>query len=273
MLSAGCARRARTLALLAIAAAALHVQAATPQIPPRLQFFAALSVDYEKGLPLRAWEHTSRIIQTTLTAWQAGATTQAVVRNPSPTELRQFLQQLPGPADHTFQVVYLAARHTPAGAWQFTRRIHGADAWQNLLQNPPLAHPGRLVILDVCHAGAIVEQPVWREGLAPAATLLASDRLEWTFELDFSNRQPIDLSSRYPAAADWLHRNLPADWNGRLSNLGLAWLLAFLQTPQTPQTIQDWQVFFARCETEAQELQKVLGPHRASRVSQSPPRP
>ena len=258
-----------------LAAAAADGPAAAPGHlpPPRVQFAAAVSVDYARGLPLRGWDNTCRIIQATLTAWQTGTVTQAVVRNPTPDGLRQFLQNLQGPEGGIFQVVYLAARHTPDGAWRFTRSTDGSAAWSSLLRSPAPAHPGRLAILDVCHAGAVAEQPAWRAGLAPATTLLASTREELTFEFDFTNRQPIDLPARYPAALAWLRQHLPADWDGRLSNLGLTWTLAFLRTPQPPQTLQDWQAFFGRCEAEARLLQKALGPQHASTVSQSPPAP
>ena len=171
------------------------------------------------------------------------------------------------------QVVYLAARYTPEGAWKFTRSVDDTVAWVDLLRNPPSAHSGRLVILDACHAGVVVKSAVWRKGLAPAATLLASAPDELTYEFDFTNCQPIDLPKRYPAATAWLQRNLPADWDGRLSNLGLAWALAFQTTPQPPQTLQDWQMFFWKCESEGQKLKIVLGSRHASTISQSPPVP
>lgn len=262
---------ARAGALLTITAMAVLSQAApAPPDPPCLQFAAAVSVDYARGLPLRGWDSACRVIQATLSAWQTGTVVQAVVRNPSPLELQQFLHGLPGPEAGAVQIVYLAARHTPAGAWQFTRTADGTAAWDALLRDPPPAHPGRLVLLDVCHAGAVVETAAWTERMRPAATLLASARGEWTSELDFSNRQPFNLAARYPAAHAWLRQNLAPGWDGRLSNLGLAWLLAFQQTPQAPQTLRDWQVFFGRCESEARRLRELLGPRRSSSISQRP---
>jgi len=265
--------RASLLALLAIAFATGLTHAATSTPPPRIQFVAAISIDYASGKPLRGWENTCRIVQASLSEWQGAPMTQLVVRNPAPAGLRQLLRQLPGPETGTFQVIYLAARHTPEGAWKFTQALDGTASWDDLLQHPPPAHAGRLVILDVCHAGVVVDQPVWQHNLAPAATLLASARDELTYEFDFSNCQPIDLSARYPAATAWLRRNLPQDWDGRLSNLGLAWAIAFQQTLQPPQSLRDWQVFFGCCENEAGRLRKMLGTKYASTVSQSPPGP
>ena len=246
---------------------------ARAETPQQIQFVAALSVDYASGKPLRGWKNTCRVIQSSLTEWQTGSTvTQLVVCNPTPDGLREFLQNLPGSSKTgTIQVIYLAARHTPAGDWKFTRAEDGTATWAKLLRNPPLTHPGRLVLLDVCHAGQVVESPAWHNGLAPAATLLASASEELTAEFDFTNCQPIDLPARYPTMTAWLRRKLDADWDGRLSNLGLAWALAFQQTPQAPHTVHDWQSFFERCENEGRNLQELLGSRHASTIRQIPP--
>ena len=260
---------ARCLQAMFCMAVLANVVCAEP--PPQVQFVAALSVDYTSGKPLRGWENTCRVIQASLAEWQIGTVTQMVVRNPSANGLRQLLHMLPGSHFGTFQVVYLAARHTPEGAWEFTEAADGTATWTELLRIPPPPHPGRLVILDVCHAGMVVQQPVGNDKLVPATTLLASAPDELTYEFDFTDCQPIDLPKRYPAATAWLRRSLPKDWDGRLSNLGLAWALAFQQTLQVPRTLREWQVFLGCCESEGQKLKDFLGTRYASTIRQSPP--
>ena len=253
------------------------MQAADPPSfsKPVVSLTAAVSVDYERGKSLRAWGATAQAIQASLAEWQSGQTlTGIIVTNPSPMELQKLLRSLPdAAATDRFQVVYFGARHTVTGDWEFTRQDDGERAWDALLPAARGLQPGRVVILDICHAGTVCAQPTWRERLAPAATLLASDRKEWTYELDFNCRQPVDLSSRYPAAAAWLRGHLPSDRDGRMSNLGVVWVLADLQTPQVPHNLRDWQDFFAHCEHEGAQLRELLPPDRISFIRQDPPRP
>ena len=235
-------------------------------------FAAAVSSDYGWGKSLIGWEATSLAVQATLAEWQPSPNLKPalMVRNPSPAGLRRFLECLPGAGSGKIQVIYLAAQHTRGGAWQFTGRGAGAVAWGELLQNAPPAHPCRVVILDVCYAAAVVTQPAWTNQLGVAATLLASGSDELTWELDFSNRQPVNLVVRFPAAHDWLKHHLPATWDGRLSYLGLIWVQAFLQTPQPPQTVREWQIFFDRCVAESRRFQAEVCRQRASTIRRFP---
>ncbi len=265
-------------ALLSEAAAAELREDAPGRVPPpagRYVFAAAVSSGYGWGKSLRGWEATSLAMQATLAEWQRPLQMKPAltVRDPSPAGLKQFLERLPGADAGNIQVIYLAAQHTRGGDWQFTGRGNGAVTWGDLLQNAPPSHPCRVVILDVCHAAAVATLPVWTEKMGAAATLLASGPDEYTWELDFSNRQPVDLTTRFPAAAAWLKRHLPATWDGRLSYLGLIWVQAFLQTPQPPQTVREWQAFFGRCEAESRRFQKEVCRQRASTTSQFPAAP
>ena len=258
--------------LISIAAAS-ELREETPERMPSASgfFFAgAVSSDYGWGKSLRGWEVTSMAVQATLAEWQKTPKMKPAltVRNPSPAELRQFVEHLPGAEAGKIQVIYLAAQHTRGGAWQFTGRGDGAVIWGELLQNTPPSHPCRVVILDVCHAAAVVTQPAWANKMGAAATLLASGKDELTWELDFSNRQPVNLAVRFPAAHDWLKCHLPTTWDGRLSYLGLIWVQAFLQTPQPPQTVREWQTFFGRCEAESRRFQAEVCRQRASTISQ-----
>ncbi len=268
--------RLRPVALASVSLAFLlsgSCFAASPQNPDEWVFASAVSSSYGWGKSLRGWESTRLAIQTTLTAWQQSPASQPdgmAARDPSPTGLKQFLQHLPGPDSGKIEIIYLAAKHTPTGAWQFTGKDSGAVTWNELLQIAPSSHPCRLVILDVCHAAAVIKFPVWTQKMGAAATLLASARDEVTWELDFTKRQPVDLPARFPAAAAWLRQHLPASWDGRLSYLGLIWVQAFLQSPQPPQTLRQWQTFFARCEMESRKFQQVVGHKRASTISQFP---
>jgi hypothetical protein len=233
-------------------------------------FTAAISSDYGWGKSLRGWEAASLAVQATLAEWQQPSERKPAltVLNPSPARLRRLLEHLPVAEAGKIQVIYLAAKHTHGGAWQFTKRADGVVAWADLLQNVPPSHPCRIVILDVCHAAAVAELPVWIDKMGAAATLLASGQDELTWELDFSNRQPVDLTTRFPVAAAWLKHHLPATWDGRLSYLGLIWVQVFLQTPQPPQTASEWKIFFGRCEAESRRFQKEVCRQRASTIRQ-----
>jgi hypothetical protein len=232
-------------------------------------FASAVSADYGMGKSLRGWEATSLAVQATLAEWQRPQPIKPAMalRDPAPDELGPFLARLPGYGGS--QVLYLAARHTCDGAWQFTGSGKIQIAWSDILKNPPSPHACRLVILDVCHAAAITTLPAW-EKMGASATLLASNHDELTWELDFTKRQPIDLATRFPAATSWLKKHLPATWDGRLSYLGLIWVQAFLQTPAPPQTVREWRLFFGRCEAESRRFQNQINRQRSSTLSQFP---
>jgi len=245
--------------------------------PGRVQaadyFFAdAISSDYGWGRSLRGWEATSLAVQATLAEWQSPLQLKPAltVRDPSPVGLKQFLAQLPRADIGKTQVIYLAAQHTQRGDWQFTGNVNADITWNDLLQSTPPLPPFRVVILDICHAAVVATLPVWTEKMAAATTLLASGSDEYTWELDFSNRQPVDLPAQFPAATAWLKRHLPVTWDGRLSYLGLIWVQAFLQTSHPPQTTDDWQAFFRRCILESLRFQEEASRQRASTVSQFP---
>lgn len=272
-------RHGAVVVLLAVAAQLTETVASEQhkvspgQVQAADYFFAdAISSDYGWGRSLRGWEATSLAIQETLAEWQSPLQMKPAltVRDPSPVELKQFLAQLPGADAGNIQVIYLAAQHTRRGDWQFTGNGNTEVAWNDLLQSTPPLHPFRVVILDICHAAVVATLPVWTEKMAAATTLLASGPDEYTWELDFSNRQPVDLPAQFPVATAWLKRHLPATWDGRLSYLGLIWVQAFLQTPHPPQTTNDWQAFFGRCILESRSFQEEASRQRASTVSQFP---
>ncbi len=262
-------------ALLSEAAAAELSENASRGVTAGYIFTTAVSSDYGWRKYLRGWEATSLAVQATLAEWQKSPEMKPAltVSNPSPVGLRQFLERMPGADASKIHVIYLAAKHTRDGDWQFTGRGAGAVAWSELLQNAPPSHPCRVVILDVCHAAAVVTQPAWTNKMGAAVTLLASGKDELTWELDFSNRQPVDLTARFPAAAAWLKHHLPVTWDGRLSYLGLIWVQAFLQTPQPPQTVREWQTFFGRCEAESRKFREEVCRQRASTINQFPTTP
>ncbi len=247
------------------------------ELAPRegVVFASAVSSNYGSGKSLRGWESTSLAVQATLAEWHQTPRMKPTLtaRDPSPEGLKQFLRELPGADSGKIEIIYLAAQHTPAGAWQFTGRGVGAHAWNDLLQNAPPPHPCRLVILDVCHAAAVTQLPAWTEKMDASATLLASARDEVTWELDFTKRQPVDLPARFPATTAWLKQHLPTTWDGRLSYLGVIWVQAYLQTPQPPRTRREWQSFFGRCETESRKFQQQVGRKRASTMGQFPAAP
>jgi hypothetical protein len=260
----------RGLLLGGFLAATGVASAASPE--PPLEFSGVVSVAYERGRPLDAWNSTCLAVLATLEEWQGSGIRAAIATNPAPEDVRRTLQALAaGTSTSAVQVVYLGARHSRSGAWEFTRRSDGTRSWSELLPAPLSPHPMRLVLLDVCHAGAVVRQTAWQQRVGSAATLLASAPGEWTYEFDFSARQPIDLARRHPAAYLWLRQHLPPNWNQRLSNLGVAWVLAYRQTPQAPHTLEEWRLFFRRCEEEGARLRALVAADQASTISQDPP--
>ena len=118
--------------------------AAEAQVRGGYVYGSAVSAGYGWGKSLRGWEFTSLAVQATLAAWQQPQRMKPAfmtVRDPTPAGLREFLERLPGPDAGKIEVIYLAARHTPAGDWQFTGRGSGALAWNELLEHAPHPRP------------------------------------------------------------------------------------------------------------------------------------
>lgn len=231
------------------------------------QFFSIVSSGYERGRELSGWNAARLALQAALQEWYGPDIFSISRQDPSPDDARQFFSSLPG-TDGTVHLVYIGARCTAEPAWRFTGGA-GDVPWVILLnQSVPSADRSRLIILDVCHAESVVSLPVWKSALHPASVLSAAATGELTYELNFSVRQPVDLCKRFPETAQWLKKNLPADWNGRISYLGFIWVRTFLHTGTPPQSANDWLLFFKRCEEEAVIFRQQTGWLNASTIRQ-----
>lgn len=235
-------------------------------VPP--QFFSIVSSGYGRGSELSGWNTSRLAIQAALQDWYGPDRISIGRQDPLPEDVRQFFSSLPG-TDGAVHLIYIGARCTAEPAWRFTTRKAGDVPWVTLLnRSAPPVDRSRLIILDVCHAESVVSLPVWKSTLHPVSVLSASTTGELTYELNFSARQPVDLSKRFPETAQWLKNNLPADWDGRISYLGFIWVRTFLQTEMPPQSADDWLLFFKRCEEEALIFRQQTGWLNASTVRQ-----
>ena len=217
--------------------------------PLRVTFDRVLNVDYPGGKRLAGWDATGMVIEKTLAAWYPNLKVRQTLRNPSPEGVRRALACLPDAGAAEVSVVYLASRQTPAGLWEFPQGGVRAS-WADLLGGAVPRHPMRLVILDACHAAAVMRAPEWRGRLAPAA-LLAATQVERTYELDVTRRRPLDLVRRFPLAVSWLKTHMQAEWDGKISFLGFVWLRAYLETDRAPASAADWAAFIRGCQHEA----------------------
>ncbi len=231
----------------------------------RVSFDSIVNVGYTARRPLVGWAATAVVIEKTLARWYPRLKARPGSNDPSPRELTDALNALPAPQDADVSIVYLASSQTAAGEWEFTGK-KSPVSWGGLLDSASIpAHPGRLVILDACHAAGVLRFDAWRNRLAPSS-LLASSAGERTYELNFHRRLPLDLPRRFPQANDWLEANMPADWDGRVSFFGLIWLQAFLRTPRAPETRDDWLDFIRLCESESQDFRTRHSRRLASTV-------
>lgn len=236
--------------------------------PTRVCLDSFVEVHAPPGFPLEGWKTTREIVRRTLERWFPGLGLRGAVEDGTPRQLAGFLAALPGPKVAGTSVVYVATRQSPDGAFVFA----GGErrAWGEVLGGAGVTeHPSRIVILDACYATRARVAPGWRR-LAPLA-LFASGPNEVTCELDLSAKRPVDFRRHHPEAWRWTQENLPADWDGKVSFLGLAWLEAFLKTPSPPASPSDWRGFFAECERWAGAFRDQVDRRWASRISWSGP--
>ena len=222
-------------------------------ISARLDSF--VNWDYRHRKKLKGWQTTAFVIQRTLSEWYpAGHSSALLVENQPAVELPKFLSALPTRRDCHFSLVYLASHQSPAGEWDFTQRR--IELLCDLVaQAQPAEHPQRIVILDACFAAAVQREPKWTAAF-PGVCLFSSLPSEVTPELNFRDRQPVDLSRRYPATAAWLRESLGEKWDGRISFLGFVWTQCFLATKTPPNEVADWIRFAKQCEAFAAEFRK-----------------
>jgi hypothetical protein len=216
-------------------------------------FHSLVISQYEQRDDLAGWENTRRVIAATLGA--AGRPDENPPARVRPEDAGRFFAGLPasGPL-----VLYLAAHQNPQGLWEFSK---GEQLALTALIDKPPSRKGKgesIVLLDVCHAGAVARDPAWKRW-GPGALVTASDAAEKTWELRLFNRRPMDFEARFPREMAWLRRELGPRWDGRLSYFGFVWLRVYLDSAALPDSLAGWEDWVRRMQQQG----RVLEPRRA----------
>jgi hypothetical protein len=223
----------------------------------RVSFDRFMNIHYSHHEPLEGWLTTGEVIQEGLRQWYPQMKIRQTVMDGTPQDLGKFLSALPGGDESDLEIVYLASYQSPAGAWEFPNREQ--QLWSQALRDASVKpHPLRIVVLDSCYAAAVQRVPEWPGKLA-SLTLLAGSARELTYELALSTKIPIDFRRRYPSAWEWTRQHLASDWNQKMSFLGLMWLVARVETPEPPSTLDGWRNFFTRCQHLAEAYKEKHG--------------
>lgn len=220
----------------------------------RVSFDSFVNIHYPHREPLDGWLTTRTVVEEGLRCWFPELEVRQTVMDGTPPDLEKFLAGLPGGDESDVAVVYLASYQSAAGAWEFVNKEQ--FLWSEALRRATIkSHPFRVVILDSCYAAMAQRTPEWSGRLA-TATLWAGSERELTYELDLSTRVPVDFRRRYPLAWEWTRKHLAADWNRKISFLGLTWLEAWGETASPPKALDDWRRLFDRCQNLAEEFRK-----------------
>lgn len=220
----------------------------------RVSFDSFANIHYSDLEPLDGWLTTRTVVEEGLRGWFPGLEVRQSVMDGTPPDLEKFLSGLPGGNESEVAVVYLASYQSAAGAWRFVNREQ--CLWSEALRRATIKpHPFRVVILDSCYAAVAERTPEWSGRLA-TVTLWAGSERELTYELDLSTRVPVDFRRRYPLAWEWTRKHLAADWNRKISFLGLMWLEAWVETASPPKALGDWRLLFDHCQSLAEEFRK-----------------
>lgn len=227
-----------------------------PIVGTRVAFDSFVNVNYGKSRSLPGWRTTRTVIETTLGLWYEQLDIRQAVTDGTPSDLQMFLRNLPGPEACDISVVYLGSIQSDSASWEF---VNGQSSdWRHLLDiAPPPEHPGRIIILDACHAGAVRSIPDWKKRFG-AVTLLASGQTELTYQFLPSALLPIDVAKHYPAGWAWGQTHLPADWKQHISYLGLIWIQTAARLPAAPENHTDWKAFFEACVHEAATFRQTI---------------
>jgi hypothetical protein len=180
------------------------------------------------------------------------------LENPSPAQLRNFWQHLrQRPADE-IKIIYLAAHQSMAGEWDFPmRQLLSPLEWLPPEQDATVT--SCFVILDACYARALAMVPAWNNFWG-GPILYAASGQEETFELNFTERRPVDFIRRFPNESRWFKDKLGSSWSRRLSFLGLMWTQAALAEPEVNEPLL-W------CRAVAQRAVLNAGHFRRERSS------
>lgn len=229
--------------------------------PAGVAFDAFVLWDYRRRDNLSAWRTTAHALANAVAAAAADPKPGSpVIENGGPAELRKFCAGAGRRAP--ISVVYLAAHQAVNGAWEF---LDGSKERVGAVVGAMPPHPARFVIVDACHAAALVPDLLARPA-AVAGVLAASRRGEEAHELSYRRPWPIDLRQRYPRLGDWLGQTLGPQWDGRLSFLGFVWLECWRARAAPPGSVAEWRAFMADCERFAAEFARGRGRRLATEL-------
>lgn len=229
---------------------------------PSVRVDSLVQWSYRHRRPLLGWANTAKVIERSLHEWKCPLAGGGMrLENTDAAGCSRFFQSLPAGGEAGARIVYLAAHQTPDALWDLPGKT-----WLPLASVAPLARPdpGRIVILDACHAAAAGTVAGWTQ--LAGISVFTCDADELASELAMDRRQPVDFGRRYPETVAWLKRQLGPQWDGRLSFFGFCWLRAFEQTPQPPQSRSDWLAFLRLCEREAAVFRERVNRRLAARV-------
>ncbi|MEN6309664.1 MAG: hypothetical protein ABFD91_18100 [Anaerohalosphaeraceae bacterium] len=227
-----------------------------PRAGVRVAFDSFVNAHYGKNRTLGGWPTTRDAVETTLKLWYEPQVRQHIVDG-TPADMVTFLNRLPGPEQCDISVVYLGSIQDADANWEF---IDGTKAGLTdmLASANPTAHPCRIVILDTCHAAAVKDFEGWA-GRFAAVTLLASGRMEKTYQFEPSALAPIDVEIHYPRAWGWAQTYLCPDWKKQVSFLGLMWMETAANTLSPPIDAAGWMYFFEHCSSTAAVFRQTVG--------------
>lgn len=264
------------LATAVIASAGIQCRCAEKPVSPaagpalstryRVSFDSIVNVGYKWRRPMHGWAATELVVERTLRQWYSRLEVRPKSRDSTLEDLKVALESLPSSDQTDISIVYLASSQTRQGQWEFTgggSRVSWADMLGSV--NIP-SHPRRIVLLDACHASAVMRSGLWSERLAPSS-FFASLEGERTYELNFRSPFPLNLPRRFPEANAWLRENMPADWDGKISFFGLIWLQAFLKTAHPPETQDDWKEFLRLCRKESEDFRTTHSRRLSSTIN------
>ncbi len=228
-----------------------------PRTDVRAAFDSFINVHYDKNRTLGGWPTTCDAVETTLKLWYEQVQVRQHIVDGTPSDLADFFSQLPGPEQCDISVVYLGSIQDVDGNWEF---VNGTTAkLTDVLASAHLPqHPCRIVILDTCHAATVGGDENWTRHFA-AVTLLASGRMEKTYQFEPSALAPIDVEKHYPKAWGWAQTYLRPDWKKQISYLGLMWMETTANIAVPPADTTSWRCFFEQCRNRGATFRQVIG--------------
>jgi hypothetical protein len=200
------------------------------------------------------------VLERSLEKWKGSPVRSTLQENPSVSEFEKFWTKNSGSG---FRILYVAGHQSTEGELSLNNGQTLVLSNAHVPKLPPSR--GGLVLWDTCYAdSARLFLPLQSLRLP---VVWASTANEKTWEVDFHRRKPVDLTGRYPREAAWLKQNMPKNWDGRISFLGLVWLRTFLETPTAPQNAGEWKAFADRLAVQSREFPALQESALASTIT------